>query len=328
MGDGGPRPVSGLRRKAVLATLALHDGETVSTDRLVDVVWGETAPPTAVNTLQSHVSHLRSVLGCKAAILARPPGYVLDLGDDGTDVQLAQRLLRQGTQSADPARGGYARSGRFDDAFPRFHHALRLLETIGGYSSSQVTAHSGLTWIAERQERHADMLSHSLQALELSRAAGDRPLQIMSLNDAGYSHAQLGNYQQAIAYCERALAGSQEMGERNWEAATWHSLGYIYLQLGDHQRAVSCYERSLDLCRELADRFNEADTLEHLGGVHQSAGDIGAAHWAWTQAVRIFEEIDHPGGDRVRAKLRNRDDWAASDGVVSQALDRRAESLA
>jgi tetratricopeptide (TPR) repeat protein len=223
---------------------------------------------------------------------------------------------------------GYARSGRFDDAFPQFHHALRLLETIGGYSSSQVTAHSGLTWIAERQERHADMLSHSLQALELSRAAGDRPLQIMSLNDAGYSHAQLGNYQQAIAYCERALAGSREMGERNWEAATWHSLGYIYHQLGDHQQAVSCYERSLDLCRELADRFNEADTLEHLGGVHHAAGDIDAAHWAWTQAVRIFDEIDHPGGDRVRAKLRNRDDQAASDGVVSQALDRHAESLA
>jgi DNA-binding SARP family transcriptional activator/Tfp pilus assembly protein PilF len=223
---------------------------------------------------------------------------------------------------------GYARSGRFDDAFPRFHHALRLLETIGGYSSSQVTAHSGLTWIAERQKRHTDMLSHSLQALELSRAAGDRPLQIMSLNDAGYSHAQLGNYQQAIAYCERALAGSQEMGERNWEAATWHSLGYIYHQLGDNQRAVSCYERSLDLCRALADRFNEADALEHLGGVHHSAGDIDAAHWAWTQAVRIFDEIDHPGGDRVRAKLQNRDDRAASDGVVSQALDRRAESLA
>jgi DNA-binding SARP family transcriptional activator len=100
MGDGGPRPVSGLRRKAVLATLALHDGETVSTGRLVDVVWGETAPPTALNTLQSHVSHLRSVLGCKAAILACPPGYLLDLGDDGTDVQLAQRLLRRGTQAA------------------------------------------------------------------------------------------------------------------------------------------------------------------------------------------------------------------------------------
>jgi hypothetical protein len=55
--------------------------------------------------LQSHVSHLRSVLGSKAAILAKPPGYVLDLGDEGTDAQLAERLLRQATRSPDPVQG-------------------------------------------------------------------------------------------------------------------------------------------------------------------------------------------------------------------------------
>jgi DNA-binding SARP family transcriptional activator len=103
--DGGARPVHGVRRRAVLAALALHGGEVVSTSRLAGAVWGETAPPTAVNTLQSHVSYLRNVLGSKAAILARPPGYVLDLGGDHTDVQLAERLLRQGTQSADPVHG-------------------------------------------------------------------------------------------------------------------------------------------------------------------------------------------------------------------------------
>ena len=105
MVDGRLRPVRGLRRRAVLATLALHGGETVGTSRLVDAVWGQTAPSTALNTLQSHVSYLRKVLGSKAAILARPPGYVLGLGGDGTDVQLAERLLRQGMRAADPVQG-------------------------------------------------------------------------------------------------------------------------------------------------------------------------------------------------------------------------------
>src|SRR5215467_3569854 len=101
MVDGEGRPVHGLRRKATLATLALHAGQVVSTDRLVDAVWGETAPRTALNTLQSHVSHLRGLLGSKVAILARSPGYLLDLRGDASDVRLAERLLRQGTQSAD-----------------------------------------------------------------------------------------------------------------------------------------------------------------------------------------------------------------------------------
>src|SRR5215813_2054274 len=52
MVDGDPRPVRGLRRKAVLAVLALRGGEIVSTDQLADAVWGQDAPSTAVNTLQ------------------------------------------------------------------------------------------------------------------------------------------------------------------------------------------------------------------------------------------------------------------------------------
>ena len=48
---GVPRPVAGLRRKAVLAVLGLAAGEIVSTDRLIDVVWDSKAPATAANTL-------------------------------------------------------------------------------------------------------------------------------------------------------------------------------------------------------------------------------------------------------------------------------------
>jgi tetratricopeptide (TPR) repeat protein len=198
---------------------------------------------------------------------------------------------------------GYGPSGRLGEAAPHLHAALRLLEAIGGCHRSRVRAHRTLSWIAEQQERHADMLSHAAAALELSRAAGDLALEITSLNDVGYSHALLGNYRQALSYCERSLAGSQEAGERNWQSAAWDSLGYIHHRLGSHRRAITCYERSLDLCRELADRFNEAVTLDNLGDVHRSAGDLDAARWAWAQAVRTFDEIGHPGAVQVHAKL-------------------------
>jgi tetratricopeptide (TPR) repeat protein len=197
---------------------------------------------------------------------------------------------------------GDARSGR-RDAAAQFRDSLRLFETVDGYHRSQVTAHSSLIWIAEQQERYGDMLGHAVRALQLSRAAGDETLEIMSLNDVGYSHARLGNYGQAIAYCGQALAGSRAAGERNWESAAWDSLGYIHHKLGDHHRAITCYERSLDLCRELADRYNEAGTLDRLGDVHHSAGDTRAARWAWTQALRTLDELGHPDGDRVRAKV-------------------------
>ncbi|MFD1535492.1 AfsR/SARP family transcriptional regulator [Nonomuraea guangzhouensis] len=55
--------MSGPRRKAVLAMLALHRGEIVSNDRLADVIWAGNPPATPLNTVQRHVSHLRQVLG-------------------------------------------------------------------------------------------------------------------------------------------------------------------------------------------------------------------------------------------------------------------------
>src|SRR5689334_2425633 len=78
--DGRPQPVAGRRRAGLLAVLALAAGEVVSADHLTEAVWG--GEPPASNSLQSHISGLRAVLG-QGAIVGRPPGYMLELGPDG-----------------------------------------------------------------------------------------------------------------------------------------------------------------------------------------------------------------------------------------------------
>src|SRR5690242_8437892 len=89
---GLARPLPGVRRKSVLAALALHAGSVVSTDRLLDIVWAGSAGGT-LNTLQRHISYLRDALGDKSSILSSPPGYRLNLGTDPTDVVVAERLI-------------------------------------------------------------------------------------------------------------------------------------------------------------------------------------------------------------------------------------------
>jgi DNA-binding SARP family transcriptional activator len=100
---GAPVPISGLRRKAVLAVLALHGEGIAGTGRLIEAVWGDEAGRASLNTLQSHVSALRRVLGNRDAIVARPPGYLLDLGSGTTDVTEARRLVERGECGDDPA---------------------------------------------------------------------------------------------------------------------------------------------------------------------------------------------------------------------------------
>ncbi len=152
--DGASRPVRGLRRKAVLAVLALHGGGIVSTGRLVDVVWGEAAPSTAVNTLQSHVSHLRQILGSRDAIRVRPPGYVLNLDDEATDVQAAERLIRQGTQSPDHS-----------------DRARQIRAALGLWRGRPLVDVAGVAWLDEQAERLDQLQLQARRALIDARLA-------------------------------------------------------------------------------------------------------------------------------------------------------------
>jgi tetratricopeptide (TPR) repeat protein len=154
-----------------------------------------------------------------------------------------------------------------------------------------------------RSQDKADALEYALRAQDLFRRAGHQAGQVLVLNDIGYAHAMTGNYQQALSYCQRAVAATRELANSNWEAATWDSIGYIHHKLGDHQQAIGCYQRAIDLHRKGADRFREADTLRSLGEVWRSAGDPCAACRVWVQALAIFDEIGHPDGETVRAKL-------------------------
>jgi DNA-binding SARP family transcriptional activator/tetratricopeptide (TPR) repeat protein len=76
--------LGGSKPRALLAVLLLHANEVVSTDKLVDELWGEAPPPTARNLIQVYVSRLRQALQCRgeggaatSVLVTRPSGYLL-----------------------------------------------------------------------------------------------------------------------------------------------------------------------------------------------------------------------------------------------------------
>jgi class 3 adenylate cyclase len=86
IGPGGAVNIGSGLQRAILAILVLHVGETVSTDHLMDEVWGDDPPPSAHHAIGVHVSRLRRALGVDC-IESQPRGYrlraegsVIDLG--------------------------------------------------------------------------------------------------------------------------------------------------------------------------------------------------------------------------------------------------------
>ena len=62
LGSEGPLPLGGAKQRALLALLILNANRVVSRERLIDELWGDDPPETAVTTVQVYVSRLRKLL--------------------------------------------------------------------------------------------------------------------------------------------------------------------------------------------------------------------------------------------------------------------------
>ena len=86
--DGTPLRVSGPKRRCLLALFLIHANEVLSTDRIIDTLWGEKQISEALNTLRFQISKLRSALGEEQDRLAtRGTGYVLRVGPEEVDAR-------------------------------------------------------------------------------------------------------------------------------------------------------------------------------------------------------------------------------------------------
>lgn len=94
----GDRPLAlgGERQRALLALLLTRANEVVSTDRLIDELWGMRPPKQALNTIQYYISQLRKTLGADR-IVTRAPGYMIRVEPDELDLARFERLSQDGS---------------------------------------------------------------------------------------------------------------------------------------------------------------------------------------------------------------------------------------
>lgn len=127
------------KQRALLAALAIRAGQSVSSERLIEDLWGDDPPRTAGASLQNVVSQLRRLLG-DGVILTRPPGYALDVRPDQVDALLFEQLV-------DEARSAHA-AGRVE-------LLGRALGLVRGPPLADVAlepfAEPAIAWLEERE---------------------------------------------------------------------------------------------------------------------------------------------------------------------------------
>jgi YVTN family beta-propeller protein len=109
VGDDGKIGLGAPRQKALLAVLLIHRGRMVSADAIIDALWGEHPPATALKIVQGYVSNLRRALG-GAALRTEGHGYRLCAEDESTDSDRFERLVTDGRLALEAGDARLART--------------------------------------------------------------------------------------------------------------------------------------------------------------------------------------------------------------------------
>src|SRR5438034_907611 len=91
LADGRAVELGGQKQRGLLAILLLEGKRVVATDRLIDALWEEEPPETALKALQVYVSQLRKVLG-KERLQTKAPGYLLRVEEGELDLERFRQL--------------------------------------------------------------------------------------------------------------------------------------------------------------------------------------------------------------------------------------------
>jgi predicted ATPase/class 3 adenylate cyclase len=362
--DGPPVRLGSAQQRRVLAMLVVHANEVVSSDRLVDVLWGEDPPRSATHTLQTLVSRLRATIGGDA-LETRAPGYRLGVASSDLDALRFEELVRVGLGSADRAEVAL---GAFDEALGLWRGLPYAEFASEEFAAAEVAR---LVELRARaiEERSAALLElrrpdEVIGALEAEIAAEPfrerlRALLMLALARAGRPVESLRAYEEFRRFLADEVGvvpspGLQELNDDivrqdpdvSWVGSSARDAGRRDVPSGtvtflftDVEGSTRRWEEFPDVMQSAMARHDELlrDAVEsHDGFVVNAIGDgfhavFATAHDAVTVAVaaqRALLADDWNIADAVRVRMGiHTGEAEIRDGDYSGAAVNRAERL-
>ncbi|GBE66240.1 hypothetical protein MFM001_27020 [Mycobacterium sp. MFM001] len=220
--DGTPVTIPGAKPRAILTMLGLHGGSVVSTETLIELLWGDDPPRTAAKALQTHISALRRTLG-DGFVLTQGMGWILNVAEtDASRYKRVTKMARDAAAAGDITQAAVA----FEEALALWRGTPELPDTRRGISEKTrwIEGHAAL------DEDRADALLATGRAAEivgeLEAAVADAPLRerrwgqlMLALYRAGRQGEALGAYQRARSLLADELGVDPGPELRRLEAA-------------------------------------------------------------------------------------------------------------
>ena len=173
---GATLSVRGAKQRALLALLALSRGRPVSSDQLIDQLWGDGLTAKPANALQAQIVQLRRTLGA-SAIVTSDAGYSLDVGPGDVDVAEFEDLVAEGRRRS--AEGDLALASTVLGDALRLRRGEPLSEfAYAGFADAERAHLNELTLVATelRVEADLELGRHNDLVGELEALCREHPL--------------------------------------------------------------------------------------------------------------------------------------------------------
>jgi YVTN family beta-propeller protein len=174
--QGRPLALGTPKQRALLAVLLVHRGEPVSSDRLIDELWGERAPASAIKIVQGYVSNLRKVLG-EERLVTRGRGYVLQADPGQLDVDRFESLVAEGLGALNDG-DARAAAGRLGDALALWRGPPLADFAYESFAQSEIArlTEARLAALEQRIEAELALGEHARLVGELEALVREHPL--------------------------------------------------------------------------------------------------------------------------------------------------------
>jgi DNA-binding SARP family transcriptional activator/serine/threonine protein kinase/ABC-type glycerol-3-phosphate transport system substrate-binding protein len=181
--DGTSVDLGSFKQKALLALMLVNSNQIVSTDRILDELWGENDGAGKQNALWVHVSNLRSALEPErpprsegTILLTRSPGYLLRVESAELDSARFEAMVSEGRGllSSDPAAAALV----FAEALALWRGRALEEFTYESFAQAEISRLESLRLDAVEGRIEADLargLSHQLVG-ELQGLVRENPL--------------------------------------------------------------------------------------------------------------------------------------------------------
>jgi len=150
-------------------------------------------------------------------------------------------------------------------------------------------------WVFFDLRKHwIDWLSCTQLGLTVACKTRDLLGQALMLNSLGLAHRDLGKFNEALDYYQRAIQIFVQIENQSGEALGRLGLGTTRRRLRHPEEALKQYKSALEIFRTAADRWGEVETSNNLGSALHELGRFDAAQAMWLNALQGFREL----GDR------------------------------